>query len=265
MSGPLSGQVALVTGASRGIGRGIAIGLGEAGATVYITGRTLQPGTAALSGTLPATSTEISTAGGKGIAVACDHRDDAQVAAVFKRIADEAGRLDLLVNNATAFVPYDLLFGETPFWDVPAGVWDDLIDVGVRSHFVAAQHAARMMISQGRGLIVNISSAGAKRRFAILPYGVAKTAVDRMTSDMAHDLASRGVTVVSFWPPATATEHMVSAAGPEDDPSGWSVPEFNGRVIAAMAQIPDLHKRSGSVVVARELAEELGVADPRYA
>ncbi|HKC18729.1 MAG TPA: SDR family NAD(P)-dependent oxidoreductase [Candidatus Dormibacteraeota bacterium] len=257
MTSDLAGRVAIVTGASRGIGRGIAIGLGEAGATVYVTGRT--------AGNLASTAQDVTAAGGKGIAVVCDHRDDRQVADVFARIASESKRLDILVNNATGVPPFDLLFTKTPFWELPTGAWSELIDVGLRSHFVAAQSAARMMIEPRIGLIVNISSSGAKRRFAILPYGVGKAAVDRMTADMAEDLEPFGVTVVSYWPPPTATERMVEGAGPGDDPSAWSLPEFNGRVIARLATLADLHRRSGSVLVARELAAELGVEDPRGA
>lgn len=251
----LSGRVAVVTGASRGIGRGIAIGLGEAGATVYITGRN--------TGLLTAAADAITAAGGKGIAIECDHRDDAQVAQAFARVADETHRLDILVNNAMGVLPYDLMFSKTPFWELPASAWDELIEVGLRSHLVAAQNAARTMIGQRSGLIVNISSAGAKRRFAILPYGVGKAAVDRMTADMAEDLKDFGVTVISYWPPPTATERMIEESDPDDDPTSWSVPVFNGRVIAALAGRSDLHSRSGSVVISRELAKELGVADPR--
>ena len=110
---------------------------------------------------------------------------------------------------------------------------------------------------------MNISSRGAQSRFAILPYGVGKTALDRMTADMAQDLEPFGVTVVSDWPPPTATERMRESAGPEDNPSNWSMPVFNGRVIAALAAAADPQTRSGSVLVSRELAAELGVEDPR--
>jgi dehydrogenase/reductase SDR family protein 1 len=198
-----------------------------------------------------------------GVPVFCDHRDDEHVAKAFARITAEAKRIDILVNNAMGVIPFDLMFSKTPFWELPINAWDELIDVGLRSHLVASQHAARVMIGQRSGLIVNISSQGAKRRFAILPYGVGKTAVDRMTADMAEDLDAYGVTVVSYWPPPTATERMLESAGPDDDPSAWSVPSFNGRVIAALAAAPDLHTRSGSVLVARELAAEFGIEDRR--
>lgn len=262
MNGRLAGRVAVVTGGSRGIGRGIAIGLGEAGATVYITGRTGKDG-AEPRGDLVGTAEAITAAGGRGIPVFCDHRDDEQVNKAFAQITGETKRLDILVNNALGVVPFDVIFSKAPFWELPMSAWDELIDVGLRSHLVAAQHAARPMVAQRSGLIVNISSSGAKRRFAILPYGVGKCAVDRMTADMAQDLDAFGVTVVSYWPPPTATERMLESAGPDDDPSAWSVPAFNGRVIAALAAAPDLHARSGSVLVARELAAEFGIEDPR--
>lgn len=247
--------MAVVTGGSRGIGRGIALGLGEAGATVYLTGRSAK--------TLSGPASEVTAAGGKGIPVVCDQRHDQQVAAAFERVTRETNRLDILVNNAMGVIPYDLMFSETPFWEVPTDAWDELIDVGLRSHFVAAQHAARTMIGQRSGLIVNVSSAGARKRFAVLPYGVGKAALDRMTADMAQDLESYGVTVVSYWPPPTATERMLESAGADEDPTAWSLPVFNGRMIAALAAHPDLQARSGAALVARELARELGVADPR--
>ena len=251
----LAGRIAVVTGASHGVGRGIAVGLGEAGATVYLMGRSPER--------LAAAAADVTAAGGTGIPIVWDQRDDEQVARAFGRIAAEADKLDILVNNAMGVIPYELMFSQTPFWEVPISAWDELIDVGLRSHFVAAHHAAKAMIARRSGLIVNISSAGAKRRFAVLPYGVGKAALDRMTADMAQDLAPHDVTVVSYWPPPTATERMLESAEPDDDPTTWSLPVFNGRVIAALASLPDLVKRSGSVLLARELAAELGVDDPR--
>jgi dehydrogenase/reductase SDR family protein 1 len=258
----LAGQVALVTGASRGIGRGIAIGLGEAGATVYVTGRTLQKDQALLSGTLPETAAMVTSAGGLGIAIECDHRHDGEVAAVFETIERDQGRLDILVNNAFGG-PADIheLFVRQPFWDVRTSLWDDLIDVGLRSHFVAAQLAAPMMIAQRRGLIVNISSRGAKVQFAVLPYGVGKAALDRMTEEMAADLKPHAVAVVSLWPPPSSTEGMWAAIDPGDDPARWSSPTFTGRVVAALAAKPDILEKTGAAIVVRDLAVELGVED----
>lgn len=253
----LAGRVALVTGASRGIGRGIAIGLGEAGATVLVTGRTAEDveGTARL----------VNAAGGVGLSAVCDHRQDEQVHAVFGRIERDLGGLDVLVNNATAVPELPLLFSPTPFWELPAQMWDDLFDVGLRSHFVASVAAAPMMINGGGGLIVNISSAGAIARIgAVLPYGVAKAALDRMTADMAEDLRPHRVTALSLWPPPTSTPGMLAAAGADDDPTTWSLPEFTGRVVAALAA-SEHFSRTGRALGARELAAELGVPDALYA
>ena len=213
--------------------------------------------------TLAPTADAVEAAGGVGIPIVCDQRDDSQVDSAFGRITGEAKRLDIMVNNAMGVVAYELMFSDAAFWTYGPEVWDELIDVGLRSHLVAAQQAARTMVGQRSGLIVNISSAGAKRRFAILPYSVGKTALDRMTAEMAADIEPYGVTVVSLWPPPTATERMHESAGPDDDPGTWSMPVFNGRLIAALAVLPDLHSRSGSVLVARELAKELGIEDPR--
>jgi len=157
--GALDGAVAIVTGASRGIGKGCAIELGAAGATVYVTGRTVEEGAHPLPGTVAATAQEVDAAGGRGIAVPCDHRDDDAVRALFARVASEQGRLDVLVNNAF-LIPKELTSGK-PFWKVPLSNWDDMIDVGTRSAYVASALAAEAMVTQGRGLIVNISSSGA--------------------------------------------------------------------------------------------------------
>lgn len=238
---PLAGRIALVTGASRGIGRGIAIALAAAGATVVATGRSVE--------------------GGDGItAIRCDHRDDAAVAAVFDRVSAEHGRLDILVNNATAVPELSFLFSDTPFWDVPIATWDDLTVIGLRSHFVAAQHAAPLMVRQRSGLIVNISSAGAQMKIAIAPYGVAKAAVDRLTVELAEELEPHGVAVVSLWPPPSKTEGMLADAGDTTNTAAWSSTEFTGRVIAALAA-DDPMTRTGKVLRVRELAAELGVED----
>lgn len=249
----LETRVALVTGASRGIGRGVAIGLGEAGAIVVVTGRTAEE--------VEATAGLVTDAGGSGIGAACDHRHDDQVHAVFDQVQRDLGRLDVLVNNATAMPDLPLLFAQTPFWELPVEMWDDLFDVGLRSHFVASAAAAPLMVADSGGLIVNISSAGAIARIgAILPYGVAKTALDRMTADMAEELRDHHVTVLSLWPPPTRTPGMLAAAGADDDPTSWSVPEFTGRVVAALAA-SDHFSRTGQSLRARELAAQLGVDD----
>lgn len=233
---------------------------------VYVTGRSLDAGSSPWGRTLAETSELVTAAGGRGVAVPCDHRQDAAVAAVFDRISGEQGRLDLLVNNA-AGIPTDLreIFDDTPFWEVPISTWDDLFTVGVRSHFVAAQHAARRMVRQGSGLIVNVSSAAAQFKAGVVPYAVAKAAVDRMTSDMAVELSPHGVVVISVWPPPTSTEGMLASAGEEDEVRSWSEPVFTGRVVAALLQTDSLAERSGKAFRVRELASELGIEDVRHA
>ena len=144
---------------------------------------------------------------------------------------------------------------------MPVNVWDGLFDVGVRSYFVASQHAAKMMLAQGQGLIVNISSAGAKLKFAIAPYGVAKAAVDRLTEDMAAELTERGVVVMSVWPPPTSTEGQLANIEADDDPSAWSAPVFNGRVFAALTKDPNLAAKAGQALRVRDLGADLGVED----
>lgn len=234
--------MALVTGASRGIGRGIALALSAAGATVYATGRTIHDADGV-------------------VALRCDHRDDDATAGVFATIERDHGRLDLLVNNATAVPDLDFLFSDTPFWDLPVSIWDDLTNVGLRSHFVAAQHAARLMTPRRAGLIVNISSSGAQTKIAIAPYGIAKAAVDRLSAELAAELQPFGVAALSLWPPPSKTEGMLAHASDDSAAAAWSSTEFTGRVIAALLLDDRLSTRSGQALRVRDLARELGVPD----
>jgi len=252
----LEGCVAVVTGASRGIGRGCAVELGAAGATVYVTGRTVSEGSAPLPGTIGASAEEVTRAGGRGIAVACDHRDDAQVEALFERVAREAGRLDVLVNNAY-LIPPELVSGK-PFWEVPLSNWDDLFDVGTRGAYVASVFAAPLMVRAGRGLIANISSSGAREYAWHVVYGVGKAATDRFTADAAHELRPHGVAVVSLWPGLVLTERLqrMQASGQTGlDFDGAESQFFTGRAIAALAADPDVLRHSGKALVSRELAD----------
>jgi dehydrogenase/reductase SDR family member 1 len=142
------GKVAVVTGASRGLGKGIPLGLGEAGAKVYVTGRSTRHRAGDLPGTIEETADEVTRLGGCGVAVSCDHRNDGEVEALFERVRDDEGRLDVLVNNAMASPPQNVLWGGQRFWEMPIALWDDLIDVGLRSHFVASRFAAPLLIEQ---------------------------------------------------------------------------------------------------------------------
>ena len=259
--GALDGQVAIVTGASRGIGKGCALELGAAGATVYATGRTVTEGSAPLPGSLEATAREIDELGGRGIGVACDHRDDTQVAALFARVADECGRLDVLVNNAF-LIPPELTSG-LPFWETPLSNWDDMIDVGTRSAYAATWHAARPMVACKRGLIVNVSSSGAAGFAWHVAYGVGKCALDRVTADTAHQLREHGVAVVSLWPGLVLTERLQQVPNVAEvfDISGAETPRFCGRAVTALAGDAEVLRLSGRAVSARELADQYGFTD----
>lgn len=258
--GALTGRVALVTGSSRGIGRGCAVELGRAGATVYVTGRTVEP-RRSLPGTVGATADEVGAAGGRGIAVACDHRDDAAVAALFAQIEREQGRLDVLVNNAFK-IPRELTSGR-PFFELPISNWDDMIGVGTRSAYVASWHAVPLMQKAGRGLIVNISSSGAREYAWHVAYGVGKAALDRFTADAAHELRAHAIAVVSLWPGLVRTERNQGAAeaGPALDWSGAESLYFTGRAAAGLAADAHVMDRSGRAWTSRELADEYGFTD----
>jgi NAD(P)-dependent dehydrogenase (short-subunit alcohol dehydrogenase family) len=259
--GALAGRIAVVTGASRGVGKGCALELGAAGATVYLTGRTVTEGEAPLPGTIGATAAEIEGAGGRAVAVRCDHRDDAEVEALFDRVRDEQGRLDVLVNNAF-LIPRELTSG-LPFWRCPISNWDDMIGVGTRSAYVASLFAARLMTARGSGLIANISSSGAAEYAWHVAYGVGKAALDRFTADAARELREQGVAVVSLWPGLVATERVraARAALPALDLGAAESQRFTGRAVVALAADPEVLRRSGRAFASRALALEYGFTD----
>ena len=261
----LHGRVALVTGASRGVGKGIALGLGEAGATVYLTGRTVQPGGSpgGMGDTLQAAAAEVTAAGGQGIAAPCDHTDDEQVRSLFARIEADHGRLDLLVNNVWGgyehFYDGTKFWEEQGFWTTPLSRWDKSFDAGVRAHYVASVLAAPIMIRQGSGLIVNISFFAAGRDDRGVIYGVAKNADDRMAACMAHELRPHNVAAVSLYPGLVRTESVLAAA--HFDMSNSESPQFIGRAVAALAADPQIMQKSGQVLVAAQVALDYGFTD----
>lgn len=248
----LSKAVALVTGATRGLGKGIALELAAAGATVYLTGRS--ESATQLPGTLKDTVEEINAAGGRGIAVRCDHGDHEQIAALFKQIQQDHGRLDVLVNNAFPTSTLTAAVGLT-FWEHDVSVWDEIMGVGLRSHFIASRYAVPLM-SEAGGLIVNVSSAGAKLYAYGVAYGVGKAGFDKFTADAATELAGTGISVVSIWPGVSRTELVEDMREREDpvldtlmhgvaDPVSVSV---TGRAVVAMAQDPEVGQYSGQAV-----------------
>jgi dehydrogenase/reductase SDR family protein 1 len=254
---PLEGKVAVVTGASRGVGKGVALALGDAGATVYLTGRTTTAGP--IPGTVAETAEDVTRRGGRGVACVCDHADDEAVRSLFARVADETGRLDVLVNNAFA-IPEGRL--AAPFWELPLGHWDAMHTVGLRSHYVAAVLAAPPMLAARDGLIVNVSSFGAKVYAVNVAYGVGKAGVDRMTRDMGRELRPHGVTVVSLWPGVVRTERLLLE--PERlgyDPAGGESAELTGRAVVALAGDPSRLEKTGQALVVAELAVAYGFTD----
>jgi len=265
----VAARVALVTGASRGAGRGIARGFGELGYTVYVTGRTVSPGDAkgwdgsVLPGTVAETAAEVTAAGGKGIAVMCDHSDDAQVAALFEQIEREQGRLDVLVNNAT-YIHHQLI-EKKPFWEKELAAVN-ILDVGLRSAYVASWHAAQMMVRQGSGMIAFGSSFGGSCYMHGPAYGAQKAGVDKFAHDMEHDLRGTGVVTVSIWMGPLVTERSLIAR--ETNPEQYEGfietaenPEFTAHIIDAVDRAPNRDELSGQTLIAAEIAQQLGITD----
>lgn len=259
----LAGRVAVVTGASRGAGKGIARALGAAGATVYVTGRSKEEGDAPLPGTVYATAEAIAAAGGQGVPVVCDHASDEQVAALFEQVKADHGKLDILVNNAT-FV-HDQLIHKGPFWQKPLDMVD-VLDVGLRSAYVASWYAAPLMMHQNRGLIVFPSSFGARCYMHGPSYGAQKAGVDKMAYDMSVDLRPANIASVSIWMGMLKTERTkaVIAAEPDKYQGFWEIaesPDFTGHLITALYNDPGLMEKTGQALIGAELAGSYGIRD----
>lgn len=266
MAGPLDGRVALVTGASKNIGKGMALEVAAAGALTYVTARTLDETPGAI-GTLNRTVAEIEAAGGRAVAMACDHTKDAEVEAVFDSIKRDQGRLDLVVNVASP--DFSEMVG-VPFWEIPFRHISACLDVGPRSDFVTTALAARMMVPQGSGVVINISSHGAKQHLLSVPYGVGKGAIDKLTQDTATELRAHGVSVVSLWPGLVLTEGLLANAVVAEDGTrtlhGLDIgfgetPKFNGKAVVALAADPKILDKSGGSYWSSGLAREYGFAE----
>jgi NAD(P)-dependent dehydrogenase (short-subunit alcohol dehydrogenase family) len=262
-------KVALVTGASRGVGAGIARALGSLGYVVYITGRSEHSSSAIawdgspLGGTINDTAAAVTAAGGQGIALVCDHSDDSQVAKVFETIKQNHGRLDMLINNATHIHPQ--LIEPKPFWEKELAA-QNILNVGLRSAYVASWHAAQIMVPQQHGFIGFVSSFGASCYMHGPGYGAQKAGIDKLAHDMAHDFEGTGVIAVSLWlgPQLTERAKIAAQTNPEqytDFIAAAENPEFPGYIFDALDRAENRLAYSGETLIGAEVAKALGITD----
>jgi dehydrogenase/reductase SDR family protein 1 len=257
MAGNLNGKICVVTGATRGIGRGTAIALAEQGATIYVTGRSTGEGPLTIEGSVAA----IEEAGGRGIGVRVDHGIDSEIEAFFEQVKAEQGKIDILVNNVYK-IPSPPAWGGG-FWDHPIQVWDDQVGIGLRAHYVASWHAAPLMFAAGSGgLIVNVSSPGGLSYHFSSSYGAGKAGLDRLTADMALELKEKGIAAISLYPGSVSTEFVLeNAARMGKAVENAQTPLLVGRTIAALAGAEDLMERSGSIQWVEDISREFDVKD----
>ena len=256
-------KVALVTGASKGVGKGAAEGLAEAGYKVYFTGRSSSKDNPPKPLTIEATAQSVDEFGGEGVPILLDHNDDKQVQKLVDRVRMEDGRLDVLVNNVFQ-IPNPPAMGKG-FWEHPVSVWDDQCGVGLRGYYVMSALAAPLMVERKSGLIVNISSRGGREYVFSASYGVGKAGVDRMAKDMALELKDHNVAAMSLSPSKVKTEFildMISKGKLQLDPSEAQSARLTGRAIAAVATDPELMSFSGGIYTVSEIAAHYGVLDP---
>lgn len=255
--------IAVVTGASRGAGRGVAIALGAHGCTVYVTGRSEKAGASAMPGTIYETAAAVDAAGGRGVPVRVDHADDEQTKALFERVEREQGSLDILVNNAAAIC--DELTEPGHFWEKPLKL-ANILDVGLRSSYVASYYAAPLMVRRRRGLVAFTSGGGAAHYVFGAAYGAQKAGQDKLAADMAVDFRAFNVAAVSIWMGAVLTDRLEAVIA--SDPQKYAglrdrceTPEFTGHVIWALHADPNLMQLSGQTLIGAEAAAKYGVVD----
>ncbi|TAL02517.1 MAG: SDR family NAD(P)-dependent oxidoreductase [Rhodospirillaceae bacterium] len=255
--------IAVVTGASRGAGRGIAIALGGYGCTVYVTGRSEKAGDASLPGTIYETAEAVTAAGGKGIAVRVDHSDDDQTKALVDQVLREQGRLDILVNNACALS--DALTNPGGFWEKPLEIVD-MLDVGLRSGYVASYYAAPTLVKQRHGLVIFTSASGSVHYVLGPAYGAHKAGMDKFAADMAVDFKDYNVAAISIWMGGLLTDRLKRIIA--SDPVKFAhlegtleTPEFTGHIIWALYNDPKLMEMSGQTVIGAEMAVKYGIKD----
>jgi NAD(P)-dependent dehydrogenase (short-subunit alcohol dehydrogenase family) len=265
MAKTLTNKVAVVTGASRGAGRAIAAVLGEAGTTVYVTGRSVRgaPAVDGLPGTVDDAADEVTARGGHGIAVHCDHTVDHDVEALFERVRAEHGRLDLLVNNVWGGYEGQA-FGipMSPFWEQPRSQWESMFIAGMLAQLVTSQLAAPLMITQPGGLIVSTVAWAYDEYLRNIYYDLSKAAVIRMTRGMAHDLRPHGVAAIAVAPGFMRTERILAAhAAHPFDLSITESPEYLGRAVRSLAEDANVMEKSGQLFTVGDLAREYGFTD----
>jgi len=251
---PLEGRVAVVAGASRGIGMGIAVELGAAGAMVYALGRTLEPGTGGAAGSLVETVRLIEDLGGKALAIRCDCTDEGEVATVLQRVRGDRNRLDVLVNSVFAAHSFRASIGKR-FWETPVSLWNDIVDLGARSAYLASVLAAPLLMETARRegrptLLLNVTGRAALAYRYNVAYGVGKAAGEKMTRDMAIDLKDNNVAAVSIWPNGAAI-----------DPSRPETPRYSGRASARLLADPNLMAKTGQHFWSADLGQEYGITD----
>lgn len=272
--GVVDGKIALVTGASRGVGRGTAIGLAREGATVVIAARTLSNSKVSnangdhvgLGGSLEDVVGQIEIEGGKAAPVVCDLSDAEAVESLVRGVVDKFGRIDILVNNGQTHGALT-----KKFWEIPASEYDSNMAVSARSYYLATHAAAPSMIQQGSGCVVNISSPGSCFDFFCAPYSISRATADRITQAVAHDLNGTGVRAYSLWPSFIRTERVLKAAAGEDVgiplPTGFdpavqaNSPEMVGLAIAHLVADSDEAERVGTILTLYEVAEKYGIHD----